>query len=398
MEADEFEALFSEQRSLEPVDVPVGAMSPLERFKRIMSFQPVDRVIDREFGYWNDTYRRWHTEGLPRFIDNEAKANVYFGFDNWSRSIPANTNLQPAFEVEVLEDRGQTKIIYDSNRVKCEVFSDGTDTIPHYLDFPIKDRESYLPFKERLVPNLEKRIKTDLQSFSKKVENRNYVLMAPGGSTAGMVRNWMGFEDICLAIYDQPELLEEILDDLSEVSSNVAAEICAHMTPDLVCWWEDIAYKNGPIVTPDWFKETCGKAIKKVMDVYRGAGVEHAFVDCDGDFRSLMPGWLDNGVDIMFPLEVASGVHPENLRKENSGIRMMGGFDKVALIKGKSEIRKELNRLKPLVEEGGFIPHVDHRVQPDVSLENYLYYLEAKRDIFGIENRVSDETLKVEVA
>lgn len=134
------------------------------------------------------------------------------------------------------------------------------------------------------------------------------------------------------------------------------------------------------------------------MDVYKGAGVEHAFVDCDGDFRSLMPGWLDNGVDIMFPLEVASGVHPENLRKENSGIRMMGGFDKVALIKGKSEIRNELNRLKPLVEEGGFIPHVDHRVQPDVSLENYLYYLEAKRDTFGIENKVSDESLKVEVA
>jgi uroporphyrinogen decarboxylase len=142
-------------------------------------------------------------------------------------------------------------------------------------------------------------------------------------------------------------------------------------------------------VTPDFFIEKCGAAINKAMSVYRAHGNKYAFVDCDGDFHKLMPGWLNNGVNIMFPLEVAAGIHPAWLRKENPGIRMMGGVDKVVLLKGKAAIKKEMERLRPLVEEGGFIPHVDHRVQADVSYQDYLYYLEVKRDFFGIPNKVA---------
>ena len=67
---------------------------------------------------------------------------------------------------------------------------------------------------------------------------------------------------------------------------------------------------------------------------------------------------------------------------------MMGGVDKVVLKGSKDDIRRELLKLKPLVEEGGYIPHVDHRVQADVPYRNYLYYLETKRDLFGIPNKV----------
>jgi len=69
----------------------------------------------------------------------------------------------------------------------------------------------------------------------------------------------------------------------------------------------------------------------------------------------------------------------------------MGGVDKVVLLKGKDAIKKELLRLKPLVDEGGFIPHIDHRVQADVPYKDYLYYLEVKRDLFGIGNTVLSE-------
>ena len=126
------------------------------------------------------------------------------------------------------------------------------------------------------------------------------------------------------------------------------------------------------------------------MDVYRAAGTKYGYVDCDGDFRKLVPTWLNNGVNIMFPLEVAAGVHPVTLRKENPGIRMMGGVDKMILLGTKENIKKELLKLKPLVDEGGYIPHIDHRVQADVSYENYLYYLEVKRDLFNIPNRINE--------
>lgn len=388
MEEHEFMEMFSKIEKYENLLVPDGEMSPKERFYRIMEFQKPDRIIDTEFGYWNNTLKRWHQEGLPEYVDSNEKADVYFGFDVWRKNVPGNTRLNPPFEKEVIEDDGIHQIIYDESRVKCEVFTDGTDTIPHYLEFPIKDRETYLPFKERLVGALEGRVPEGLAEIGRQTKDRNYVLGGPGGSTVGLIRNWMGFEGICMGIYDQPELLEEILKDLCEVSCTVARAITEHIEIDLVSWWEDIAFKRGPIVTPKFFNETCGWMYHEVMSIYQQHGTRYGYVDCDGDFRKIMPGWLDNGVNIMFPLEVAAGVHPDQLRKDHPGIRMMGGVDKMVLTAGRDAIKKELQLLKTLADEGGFIPHVDHRVQADVAFDDYLYYLQVKRDIFEIPNTV----------
>jgi uroporphyrinogen decarboxylase len=62
---------------------------------------------------------------------------------------------------------------------------------------------------------------------------------------------------------------------------------------------------------------------------------------------------------------------------------MMGGFDKNILTRGKQAIEREVQRLAPLVEEGGFIGFCDHRVPPGVSLENYMHYLRAVRHVWG---------------
>ena len=87
----------------------------------------------------------------------------------------------------------------------------------------------------------------------------------------------------------------------------------------------------------------------------------------------------------MFPLEIGTwGADPVRYRKEfGKDLLLMGGFDKHVLARSKREIEQEVYRLSPLVEEGGYIGFCDHRVPPDVPLENYLFYLETIRRVWG---------------
>jgi len=157
------------------------------------------------------------------------------------------------------------------------------------------------------------------------------------------------------------------------------------MKLDFAAMWEDMCFNHGPILQPKYFEELMVPRLKKVMGFLKEHGCDVVYVDCDGNINELVPLWLKAGVNCMFPLEMRGGTDAVKLReKYGHKILLLGGENKTRLIAGENEIKKEIARLKPLVEDGGYIPHVDHRCPPDVTFENYLYYLKLKRDTFGI--------------
>ncbi|MCL4219010.1 MAG: hypothetical protein KJ052_18670, partial [Candidatus Hydrogenedentes bacterium] len=77
--------------------------------------------------------------------------------------------------------------------------------------------------------------------------------------------------------------------------------------------------------------------------------------------------------------ERASNVDPVTLRRRfGKALRLWGGVDKRELIKGPAALRAHLREFIPLIEEGGFIPTVDHTVPPDVSWDNFRCYINYK--------------------
>jgi hypothetical protein len=48
--------------------------------------------------------------------------------------------------------------------------------------------------------------------------------------------------------------------------------------------------------------------------------------------------------------------------------------------KGENAMRKEFERLGPLMKSGGFIPSVDHQTPPGVSLEQYRSFRKLLND------------------
>lgn len=359
-----------------------GTLTPRERFRRVMNYQPFDRLPNQEFGYWNEVYPVWQSQGMSKAVTDEGRANQYFAFDQ-SLCLGGNYALSPSFPERVISREADgRKVFVDGDGVTQEVFEDNMSSIPHFLDWSLKTPADWPRFKERLNPKDKTRVPKGWKKWLKK--NRTVPAGVWFGSLPGIVRNWMGFEGICYAVHDYPEMMEEIFNHLTDVIVTVLEQFLPGTDFDFAMGWEDISFRSGPILSPAYFKSVIVPCYKRITKVLRKHGVEIVYTDSDGDISLLIEPWLEGGINTLFPVERFNATDPVLVRKKfGKQVRMIGGVDKKALIDGPEAIKRELDYLAPIVAEGGFIPHVDHRVPPNVSYQNYLVYLDLKRKMFG---------------
>jgi len=350
-----------------------------------MHFQSVDRIPHMEFGYWAETWDRWHKEGLPEDLVDHGRIEKYFGCEHF-RGLPIQYGIHPVFESKVLEEKGDTRIIQNAEGIIQEVNTVRGQTIPHYLEFPIKDRKSWESFKERLDPNDPIRRPESIKELAEGYRNSDQPIAIGINSLFGRLRNWTGFEGLAMLVYDDRDLVEEMVEHMCQMTLDLIEPWLKEVEVDAASGWEDICFNQGPMISPTHFKEILYPRYKRVADMCRRHGVSVIFTDCDGDITPIVPIWLDAGYNCMFPVEVHAGSDPVAMRKEHGKeLLLIGGYDKRKMM-SKKDILDEWKRLEPVVAEGGFIPHVDHRVPADVSFEMYKYYMKCKKDIFGIES------------
>lgn len=357
-------------------------MTLRERFQRAMHYQRVDKLPNFEFGYWEETLRRWRGEGLPEWVVDEASAYDYFGIESWVVA-PINSYIKPICAEEVLEETAERVITRDVLGIVSEINKKGDKSIPHYLEYPIRDRETWQPYKESLL-DLSGRYPKDWAKLVKSYRRRDYPLGAPIGSLIGIARNLIGFEGIAMMTCTDPELLEEIVETFCQSIIGTIEPALREVQFDFAAGWEDICFNSGPIVGAQFFRDVVAPRFKRITELLRLHGVDIVQTDCDGNLSTIMPSFIEGGVNTMFPIEVHGGTDPMALRRQyGRGLRLWGGVDKMIFLKDKAAVDAELTRLRPVVEEGGFIPTVDHRVQADASLELYKHYLDRKREWFN---------------
>jgi uroporphyrinogen decarboxylase len=112
----------------------------------------------------------------------------------------------------------------------------------------------------------------------------------------------------------------------------------------------------------------------RVAKFVKARGVRHIHLDTDGDCRSLIPLFLEVGVTGMWPFEQTGSIDLLAIRQQYPTLLMAGGIPKVALAQGKSAIDKAIEPVNEMLRRGGYIPHADHFVPPDVSLADFTYY------------------------
>lgn len=363
-------------------------MTKRERFWRTMRFQDVDRLPF--WADWIGPFDRWHQEGMPRDVDPFE----FFGFEGlisafWDNPrVPVNIGMYPGYKVEILEETEHYRIYRAGDGVITKAHKNVKGYGAYqWLEYPIKNREDWEKFKEeQLNPYEPNRYpeESKWQEMKEGWKERDYPISIDGGSFYGFVRNWIGVNNLSLMFYDDPDLIHDMMDYLADFFIKVLHKALDEVDIDFALFWEDMCYKSGPLISPNMFREFLLPNYKKVTAFLVEHGVELSWVDCDGNIEALLPLWIEGGVRGHYPLEVAAGMDAGKLRKEyGKDIVMWGNVDKRALVKGKSAIDKEIERLAPVVEQGGFIPLVDHGVPEDISYENYLYYLERRKEITG---------------
>ncbi len=396
MEAEEVMRELSKRADISELSRKSGHTGPTlrERWRRTMFFQKVDHAPNFEFGYWDSTLGNWHLQGLPREVNDEKSAYEYFGIENWRTAPVGIMGLKPEFEYKVLEEDDEMLTYRDGAGATAQINKKGDKSIPHYIDFGLKDRKTWEEYKERLHFD-GSRISPDWKQLCEAYATRDYPLAVPRGSMIGLLRNWIGFENIALMVYDDPQLLEEMVETLCQLVLDGLEAVLPDVEFDFAAGWEDICFNSGPIVGVDFMRNVVTPRYKRISDLLKKHGCAVSWTDCDGNIMPVSDCFVDGGINCMFPVEVNGGSDPVALRKKHPGILLQGGFCKMKLLAGKDAIKKEFARLKPIFDEGGFLPGIDHRVQADVKLENYKYYLKLKRDILGVGGKPQYDESKV---
>jgi len=360
-----------------------GAMTDRERFHRQMHHQPVDRCFNMEFGYWDENFTTWSIF-VENGITNNAEADKFFNFDR-IEVVTGNVWVSPPFPRDVIEEREKTKILMNEDGVLIEVPKDGHDTIPHFLRPSVVTPEDWRRVKEERFRRDDPARIVDIEALKKQYpSDRDYPLGVDCGSMIGKIRDMLTFEGLAYAIYDYPEMVEDMVETACLLVEDFLDQVLPYIDFDFACGWEDICYKTGPIVSPEFFRRVVTPRYQRISRRLRAAGIDIWYVDCDGDVRPLIPAMMEGGVNCLFPFEVNGSGHPgEVLRKYGPELRIMGGVDKMKLGEGREAIEAYLESLAPLVARGGFIPFCDHRCPPNVRPEDYLYYLDLKEEMFG---------------
>ena len=371
-------------------------MTNTKRALALLNYEKYDRLPIVHFGYWGETLKKWHSEGHItaeewhgwRDGENQAERSINskLGWDfNWYNCFGPRTFMYPTFESKIVKTFPDGSSHTLNSYGVIELNKPGAGSIHAEIDHTLKDRESWeRDYKFRFQFSEDRIPYEALAQIKKTQDDRDIPLGIHAGSLLGNIRNVVGMLGVAYIYADDEELFREIIDTVGSLCYEVTKKTLeTGVKFDFGHFWEDICFKNGPLINPSVFDELIGPWYKKITGLMNEHGIKIVSLDCDGLIDSLIPTWINNGVNTMFPIEV--GTWNANIapwrEKYGKELRGVGGMNKNVFSQDRAAIDAEIERLKPLIALGGYIPCPDHRIAPDAVWENVQYYCEKLRNL-----------------
>jgi hypothetical protein len=344
-----------------------------EEYLDYMTFQANERPLFTEiFGPIIGLKEEWLAQGAtPEELDFSA-----FRYRCEARGgVPVSTGWVGGSAREVLEETDEYVISRDPMGRTMRL-NKGVASIPLPLDYPVKSMDDWLKVKRhyeftetRFGNDWERRAREHLEA------GRVVTVGIPGGFDEP--RQLMGEEAVCVAFYEQPELIHGILKTIGDTAFRVLDRVSATVQVDMLSVHEDMAGKSGPLIGPRHVEEFVAPYYRRIWDMLQERGARLFDQDSDGNMNAVIPAFLDAGVNVMHPMEPAANMDIVKIR-ETYGTRLAfyGGIDKHVIRRSKQEIVAELEyKIPPIVPTGGCVFALDHRIPNGTPLENYRFYI-----------------------
>jgi hypothetical protein len=379
-------------------------MTPRERLRAVARHEKVDRLPYSFGGPRASTFAAWRKQGLKE----EQKLN-------WARWVKQDatmgvgkfyTGVHPLFEEKIIKEEGNLRTWVDGwGTLRQDAIKQPTAGFAtrRYIEFAVKDWDSWKKVKERLDPHSPQRTRPLSENeVTVHYGPDHYGWHPPGGanwrdnikkcneadvpvilSIPGIywsIRDFCGFEGLSVMFYDQPELVKEMFDYWAWFLTELLDEPLSNIKVDMLTLNEDMAFKGQAMMSPPLMEKFLLPNYQKLYDFFHKKGVEILIMDSDGYNNQILDVLYPAALDGIQPIEIAAGNDPEEMLTKYKGIFIHGGVDKRELRFSREKIRQEVRkRYETAWRHGGFIPHVDHGVPPDIPLRNFLYYVELAR-------------------
>jgi hypothetical protein len=372
-------------------------MNNLERFRAVCKWQSVDYVPIIGLpgasgvcfgGAWGQIYDQLIATGMPKHVkgwtfDNQWDFEAAKSWSKfWGTLTPLVFDFFPAeMPGEIKFNRkidGQYEILeYETGAITRQLNdNDNIYSMPEFIKYHVRDGQSWQAYKKLISP-LQKWSAEKIEQHCKKFDNRSYPLFMSLKSTWGFVRDIAGAENACTLLYDNPDLVGEIIDWQHKIRKEFLFPLVERLKPEIVQLSEDCCYNHGMLISPKHFERFCVPIYREISSLADSYGADMFAVDTDGKIDELVP-MLDNcGANATYPVEAKSCNNLIDLRRKFPKFIFIGWLEKEVINQGNENlIEDEIDsKVLPMLKRGRYFPNIDHSIQPLCTFKNMCRFM-----------------------
>lgn len=369
-------------------------MTPRERVARTMAHKPVDRIPIYD-QYWLDTQRTFRKglgKELPappqdRPVDWGDQAEAAKQGTMWELfDLDIIEVGWPAFDLklgfrEVVEETDEWAILRDGHLSERKWWKHRQGT-PEHVRYGINSPEKWNDVKQLLTPDPNRIRWDEFKPIYERAKRDNRFICYGTVEVIEIGKDVIGHEMMCRAMIKQPDWLHEVFDTYTRLQIDMFHMFEEAGYPcDGAFVYGDIAYKNGPFMSPRHYREFVQPYHKRLFDEFKKRDMPVMF-HTDGDVRSLIPHFLESGISALNPLEAKANMDLRELAPEyGDRLGFIGNIDVMVIATNDRDlIREELKaKLAAAMPYRGYVYHSDHSIPPGVTLETYQWMLDEVR-------------------